>query len=610
MFILAWAQMAVAKPKPRPSQDQQDGRAQNRSGKKGSHLLRAALRAVELPEGVLGPELPLEAVTELTTANSQAGLSYAEMCQPLSVTGTSLQKQLILSACKKFCNDGSSKPADVEAMDSICNRFLFTPWRPQSSLTAEADKLKVARASLRSDLLSTASAVWQAGLAAWEANIHTVCDRIKSGGFQGIALIKARVYDETPLKLRVESTSSQQVQVGAKAEACVAKVMQTRFRVGVLIKEMSSGRLCFFKGIVPTVLQALERTRGEDICLSQSRIISSIPGLDAAHAMFRHNLDLTTADRYMANAKAESGLQSLRPWDVPLHIDCQVHKVSTSVTWALKVSERHVSGLIASSLVLRQAGALASFREHLLAEIQSNFLVVHGRPSDDRAEEYREQVYAMFLSTDLAREADVLQLQDRRAQQKAVLSRFLCGDLQDPCVHFYTGSVHATEDQLLHVLKTFVIPALVPSAMPTYARHRWLGGEQAVDYVGLIESHHNLFSRTIRRMYKLETIPEPICGPMLQGWAAVEAEVLQNAQREDAAVDAFLEADEALNEGPNSQDAQGWAEFNKSMQKKLQSWTCHDLAVLSLLRRVMTISANLLQRLLKRSSQQWDKDQD
>ena len=326
----------------------------------------------------------------------------------------------------------------------------------------------------------------------------------------------------------------------------------------------------------------------------------------------RKNLDVTTADRYGASAKAEAGLQALRPWDVPLQFGCQIHKVATSVTWGFKVAEQHMSGLIASSLFLRQAGSFAAFREHLLAEMQSNLMVIHGPAPMGMAKEFREQVYTTFLSTNLARDADIPKAQVRRAEQKAVLSRFLCGDLEDEtCAQFFTGALHATEDQITQALKNFVIPALVPGSMPTYARHRWMRGEQAVDFVGLLESHHRLFSRTILRMFNIaRSLPLQSGGVVPVGWDALEAEAFPG-QQVDTAVDAVLEEASAINDFPASKDASDWAEFNKSMQKKVQAWAKDtDLAVLALMRRVMTASANLMRMFLKRSSEDWGKEQD
>ena len=478
-------------------------RAENRRGKTGSHLLRAAFQEIELRADATASTVRVRAQPGKQDVKTGHTPSFAEICQPLLGAGTALQKQLMISACHDFVakQQAEARGGSTEGLEDIivqtCDKFLFTPSRPHSSLTAEASSLHVDRVTFSRDMAITAAATWQLGTLAWDINLQQMCRLIREELFEGIALVKHRVYDETPLKLRVRTSVSRTLETGPKADSCIAKVMQTRLKLGVLVREVSSGKYIFYRGVVPTILQALEKTRGEDIALSQARIMSSVPFLDSAYKHFKLHLDLTTADRCLANAKAERVLQSLRPTDVPLHIDCQVHKISTAVTWEMKVAEQHISGLISASLVLRQAGALARFREELFSEICSNLLVVHGPPREGSAKEFREQVYTMFLSATVTRPDDLSAVQKRRALQKAILNRFLCGDLTEATVEFYTGPIDATESQILRAIEKMVIPALCPGAMPTYARHRWLGGEQSVDFVGLIESHHRLFSRTL-----------------------------------------------------------------------------------------------------------------
>ena len=548
-----------------------------------------------------------------------SSMDAAALSQPLVGSGTFLQSHLMLSACKHFSAAFAQDADDFNSQ--LCDRLLFTPARPQTSLTGEADARGTARNTLRGDLQCTASAVWQLGSASWNAHLRMLKDHVQSGKLEVVAVFKSRVYDETPLKLRVPTNASQQSTSvgGSKADSCIAKIMQTRFRIGVLVKHCSSGSRLYYKGIVPTILQGLERTRGEDICLSQKQIIDSVPLLDEVAQLAKLSVDASTADRYLANAQAEIGLRLHRPWDTPLHVDCEVHKASTCVTWALRGVDTHVSGLISASLVLRQAGSLASFREHLMAEIESNFLIVHGAAPQGHVKAFRQEVYATFLEGQLAREQDAKNLEHRRAAQKAILDRFLRGDLEQETVQLFTHGVTATEDEVLAVIRQTVIPALLPGAMPTYARHRWMGGEQSVDWIGLIESHHRLFSRTIRRMFRAQ-LPLPAPADEQFGWdALIEAipeasEPKPQEEDPDAVIDAMLAdlmccdtEDQAAAASKRDQD---WVEFNKSMQKKLQAWVCKcDLSVLALVRAVLSVSSKLLFALLGRSGDKFDAAQ-
>ena len=99
----------------------------------------------------------------------------------------------------------------------------------------------------------------------------------------------------------------------------------------------------------------------------------------------------------------------------------------------------------------------------------------------------------------------------------------------------------------------------------------------------------------------------------LAGWEALEAEATRTFDQEDGdkATEEFLQADGVLNEAPLSKDAGDWAVFNQSMQRKLEAWTTNcDLSVLVLLRMVMSISSKVFFILLKRSSKQWDIEQE
>ena len=600
-----------------------DGRSQNRSGKCGSHLLRSFLRLQE-PSERATPQKRKEVSGEKQTPT--VGSRHWGLCQPFLNVGSILQKHISVLACKYFCAPTPSDqntPEDMDKDKDVCNRLLFTPARPQSTLSSEAASLGVSRVTLREDLVATACAAWQAGCMSWSANLASVVRGIQDGKLHCVALLKQRLYDETPLKLRVPTDDNKFHQLGAKADSCVAKIMQTRYRIGVVVRDLATDQHIFVKGLVPTLLHALQRTRGQDICLSQQRVIESVPEVDQLASLCEPDgisVDITTADRYVANPAAEAALQQLRPEDCALHTDCEVHRLSTSINWSLEDVSHHVSGLIATSLVLRQAGCLARFRDHLCDEIESRLVITHGPPAGGREQAYREAVYAAFLGLDVCRPQDKKSLRSRKASQKAVLEYFMCGDLQGEAVQVFTRGLDATQPEVMALVKHAIIPALLPGSMPSYARHRWLGGELAVDYLGLLEGHNKLFSCTVRRMFAAgpqQQLPHSV--PALTGWEALEDAIVQHAEAQDedkGKDDKDQEAEEAAAKvmeselDPASVAEAGWVEFNKSMQDKMKRWALgYDLAMLSLMRCILGISARLMYRLLQRSSSNWDQEQ-
>ncbi|CAE7487841.1 unnamed protein product [Symbiodinium sp. KB8] len=593
-------------------------RAQNRKGKVGSNLLRRAFQELpQLPQ-TEGDDASNAEGARAPSVGQHCSLSLQELSLPVAACGNTFQCQLMLSACEYFC--GPAKLSQSVADEAkILDRFLLTPTRPQASLVAEAASFEVHPKALTTDVLRTASAVWHLGTAAWNANIQALCHSIERGDLEGIAVFRSRTYDETPLRLRVQTKSGKEAGLGSAADVCVTKCMQTRCKLGVLVKDKD--RFMYYWGIVPTYLQGMERTRGQDICLSQKKVMDAVQAADKLILLCKASIDINVADRALANFKAEACLQCLRPEDTSLHVDCEVHKMSTSVTWTLKNLALEVSGIIASSLVLKQAGLLATFKEHLFAEIASRLLIVHGNPMEGHIRQHRHEVYKTFLSGNFAREQDRKHLQLRREQQTSILNRFLCGDLESSTIEFYTQGALATEDQVLAVIKSHVIPALVPGSMPTYARHRWLGGESAIDYVALIESHHRLFSTTVARMFRANRDEEPAhtgaaaapgVAPQAaaSGWGPLEQEILGASEVVEEPDPVLVLEGDIPGDAPAGKEPADWAAFNRSMQKKMEAWaTKHDLSILALIRHVLTISSHVFFAMLKRSGGQWDHAQ-
>ena len=73
-----------------------DGRARNRLGRFGSHLLRRALR--ELPAHAAGDEANMEDEVPARPSHN-CSLALRELTGPLAACGTSFHCQLMLSAC-------------------------------------------------------------------------------------------------------------------------------------------------------------------------------------------------------------------------------------------------------------------------------------------------------------------------------------------------------------------------------------------------------------------------------------------------------------------------------------------------------------------------------
>ena len=164
----------------------------------------------------------------------------------------------------------------------------------------------------------------------------------------------------------------------------------------------------------------------------------------------------------------------------------------------------------------------------------------------------------------------------------------------------------------------FILPSLVPGALPTYPRHRWVGGERTCDWIGLLEAHHSLFSRAMRRMLaddtptpRLAVVPAPAVNAE-SGWAAAAEELLSGAGDVASVVPNLDEEGGDVDPGPDAAvPAQGfdWAEFNRSMRRKVLSWVEEDVSNICIMRWLMNYSTRLLARMFKLSGAEWERDQ-
>eukprot|EP00439_Symbiodinium_sp_Y106_P068315 s568_g11.t1 len=466
----------------------QSALSNRRAGKEGSHLLRGVLRELpDLPAPSRGEQhveaqdwLPGHMARKAGGSKAYRGLGLMGPLLMGSGIGSSISLGLRpagrfdarmawaathsnkwVAACAPQ-EDGVKLPQandeDEDALATVCDRLLLTPERPQTTLTAEAETLRVPRSTLRRDTIEVAAAVFSAGTYSWQRFLQVLQVKL-----DGPMCVKNCVYDETPVRLRLlpkkeQKTSKESTGMGlgnVGGDKSLGKVLQTSYSLGFLLEHRESGQMQFLYGNVPTCLQCLERTRGEDLAAAQESIISSIPGLDDVCELFDVSIDLTTADRYLANDKCERGLQQLHPNDTPHHYSCEVHKAAACTTWALRPLDADVSGMIAASLVLRNAGSLSKFRDTLMQVIRSSLVVNYAVcPTEPEwLTNHRAQVYDLFLSLNVAREDSVSGLRKQRATQRSILCHYLAGDLTDAArVEFFTHGVDMSEEQVLQIL--------------------------------------------------------------------------------------------------------------------------------------------------------------
>jgi hypothetical protein len=600
----------------------------------GSHALRSELRSeadsIE-PAGLPVALMPRQPRPKSGNQHVHDQLDafpdrskFGMLVNMASRAGSLVQRSLMVAASKWFSMTGSFEVQEADiSQDGVCAAVeaLLSPTAQRHTMTiqAETSTSNTAASSFKRFVPSIAAATAKSCTALWGGLMGQTILKVRQGSMKAHLFIKKRVYDETPLKLRVAAEGTKENSIG--------KIMQTQFSIGMLVEEVSSGRLQFLEGIVPTSLQCLQQTKGADLARSQQLIEDSVPDLENASDLFDLQLQLVTTDRYGANTTGEASMQAAHPRYVKLHTPCDVHKASSCQTAQLNLASDHITGIINCGLSMREAGATALFRQHLFDIISERLIICREEPPGGRIKQYRLDVYDVFLSTNLTRADDKPFYRQLRSKQRAVLSFFLNGDLEKhDVVDFYT-TTQITRGEVLCLMKQHLVPALLPHGISIFPRSRWLGGECAVDSCGLIACHHNLFEPAMKRMLhepEAEQQPEQPVNTR-RGWVGVSSEPRQEPcqeheqplQFDPGSVDldpsdlpaAQPVLPEVLPSGDESKDT-NWAEVNKTIRSSALKWVnSSPVDELVIIRLAMSVTTTLICKFLYLAGTKWEREQ-
>ena len=324
----------------------------------------------------------------------------------------------------------------------------------------------------------------------------------------------------------------------------------------------------------------------------------------------------------MKFAAEEKMLRTHTPNEVPLFFPCVVHKVSTSQTWQLGIVNDDISAVIACALAMSGSGSVDMFRRCLLQVMKERLDLIHTEPPGGHIEANRKAVYDLFLSSSLSRLEGSATVKARRQRQRLVLDTFLAGDLEASRVGFYTRGKPLTYADAEVILAEQIVPALVPTTLPIFPRHRWLGGEATLDWLGLVQAHHGLLGPTLERMLGPMKTNTPVvdAGQVASSWDGTVEAAVQWAQ-ESAKEDGDGQAGEvsapvplplpaAPEENKDAAASQNWAELKKSFQQKVRQWVAkRDLNVLAVVRNAMTVVTSLFYGFLKKAAPEWERQQ-
>ena len=280
-----------------------------------------------------------------------------------------------------------------------------------------------------------------------------------------------------------------------------AKILQTEMHIAVLLKkvnvEKNQDSFTWIHGPVPTSLQAVDHLTGETTRACVWSSISSVPEIERLWKMFPMRVRLSCTDKAGANFRCEAGLQEegYMPDVTSCHVPCDVHRLSTCIGVSNKTVGTDVSGVLNCGLVCNEVGATRRFREFLKDIFQQELHIVHGSPPDT-AQERRDEVYNLFLPIT----GVTLSSKKSNLKRRKILSTFLNGTLLEECCTHYCDGCCASIEETHSYFSSFVSWALVPFNLPIYSRKSWVGQNFSLEWIGVLDSHHRLFSR-LMEMY-------------------------------------------------------------------------------------------------------------
>ena len=485
----------------------------------------------------------LELARAIRTRNAAESRQLANQVVTSFELGSSVQRTLgvVLPWFKRSAATSATgqKEKKEEGLEAALHHILHGDVLTSSS-SAIAKTTGSSKTSVQRSLVCAGAAVLEsAGLlfsTMW-TSLQGIVEQTR--GMRPLLCVCNMRYDETPTKVRVatlmEGTSGsggrhllvpkvastgQNLQrflasqdVGPKVmpqAATHAKVLQTQMEMGMLYQKTTddgSKTHLWMTASIPASLQCMDRSTGEAQLSCLKETLATVPELHRLMEPFKLKVRISTTDRYGANTRAEEGLKPLFPHYVSVHLACDIHRLSTSIGCMLRPCQSDISGLLNTALALSDLGSVKKLRDALTEILFHEMKVVPNQPPTAETQEYRSQIYNMFLPT-----TGVLKSTEKlNRKRRFILSSMLNGYINTPNIqHFCPRGCCRNDAETFAYAALFLTWALVPFACPTLCRKSWIGQLATLNFVGVLEGHHNLFAKLMTKFFGKPVAPVQI----------------------------------------------------------------------------------------------------
>jgi hypothetical protein len=220
------------------------------------------------------------------------------------------------------------------------------------------------RRNFSADVRGLAGAIVYSSATLISRSLVSVASALETGELEGVLMMSHLMYDETPMKLRLQDSAAKPglTKKFRKGDTLTVKVFQGDLTLALLLRHVPSQRLQLVSFPFALPLLPLETNNAETMRVAIKRWFKLLPALDRMRGQFDLSIDAAVSDRAQANLRLERVLSRESP--IPrLWLPCTIHQISNAQGRQHDLNSSDITGLIRLSLALRPGGALSLLKE-------------------------------------------------------------------------------------------------------------------------------------------------------------------------------------------------------------------------------------------------------
>ena len=436
----------------------------------------------------------------------------------LATLGDNIQKglfQRFLRYCYKNESlpapkiEGGEKDFEGSATAALTSTVVshFVQSSSMKSVAAVAEETGRTHKAVASGLQRVASVMVYASAWLVGCSLQTWRSLFRHGRYKPVAVIDKMLYDETPLKMKLQEWNQFLAQTdGMRHQAALqetykyAKILRLDWQLGFVLWDEMAKRHKLATIPLPVPLTCVDRNTSECLVGVIDKIHSLVPGFQGFLDDFGLHIRMPIIDRFAANFKAEKYFKRRTQGLVSSMFTCDVHKQSGCIKHAMSLTDDTMSGIINLALALEGSGSLDRLRQILQQLFAEELIVVYAHPPGEGTDEFkhRQAVLDAFLPPNSI----------KNRKRRFIIHCLANSDISShEIVHYCSFGCCSSPEQSIWNFQHWLTWALLPAKLGVFQRKSWTGSDTAVYWCALLHSHWGLLSKVILRFL---TVPRPM----------------------------------------------------------------------------------------------------